>query len=135
LFTIRSFFLVTSLLVPVLLFASGTLADDAPFVPVTGFAFALTTGTLIAASTTFSRIYFIRKLTASIATACIYFIAVFVVFWTWAEETRFIESQEWSPIGIDVLTGPIRGAAATTAVVAIMGLLWLATAVEVPEPT
>jgi len=119
----------------VLLFAFGTLADDAPFVPVTGVAFALTTGTLIAASTTFSRIYFIRKLTASGATACVYFIAVFVVFWTLSEEQRVIESQEWSPIGIDVLTVPIRAAAATTAIFAIMGLQWLATAVEAPEPT
>ena len=118
-----------------LLFAFGTLADDAAFVLVAGVAFALTTGMLIAASTTFSRIYFIRKLAASGATACVYFIAVFVVFWTWAEEQRVIESQEWSPIGIDVFTGPIRAAAATTAIVAIMGLQWMATTVEVPEPT
>ncbi len=118
-----------------LLFASGALADDAPLVAVTGVAFALAIGMLIAASTTFSRIYFIRKLAASGAAACMYFITVFVVFWTWAEEQRFIESQDWSPIGIDVFTGPIRGAAATAAIVAIMGLMWLATAVEVPEPT
>ena len=131
---IRSLLLITNLLVPVLLFGTGILHDDSPAVPFMGMIFATLTGMLIACTTTQTRPFFFRKLITSSALAFGLFLTTFVVFWTWAEEQRFFESDEWSPLGVEVLTGPIRGLAAVMAVLATIGLIWLAAATEVPEP-
>ncbi len=127
--------LATTLLVPVLLFAFGILANDMPLVSVSGSIFTILTAFLISLTTTRTRPYFVRKLAVSAILAAAYYFAIFVVFWTWAEEDRFLQSEEWSPIGIEVVTGPIRGAAGLFCTVLIYGLLRLVSVIEVPEPS
>lgn len=132
---LRSILLTITQLAPVLMFASQVLPEDSFAVPTTGCIFATITAVLIAVSTTHTRLHFIRKLVASAALAAGFFLTLFVVFWTLGEEKRFVESEEWAPMGIDVWTGPSRMISAMLCMLAAIGLFWLMAAIEVPEPS
>ncbi len=132
--TIRSLMLLTTLSAPVVMIAVGTVTTDSLAVPLTGIIFSILSAFLIAALTTHSRSYFIRKLIASGLLSLTFFSTAYFIFWTWSEDRRLIESDEWSPVGIEVMTVPFRGLSAIVFALSTIGLFWMVAAIEVPEP-
>lgn len=124
-YTTRSLLLLTALVVPIVAFACGQIVPESAMALFVGITFSVLTGMLIACSTTHTPTYFIRKLIASLSVAATFYLMVVAVFWTWAEEQRFYDSGEWAPIGVEGITGPMRGLCAAIGVLAILGLLWL----------